>query len=44
MLIGFVSAGLLTLHQAVVILGANIGTTVTSGLLPSSWRVWPCRR
>jgi len=34
MLIGFVSAGLLTLHQAVgVILGANIGTTVTSQLI-----------
>lgn len=34
MLIGFVSAGLLSLHQAVgVILGANIGTTVTSQLI-----------
>ncbi len=34
MLIGFVSAGLLTLQQAVgVILGANIGTTVTSQLI-----------
>jgi len=34
MLIGFVSAGLLTLNQAVgVILGANIGTTVTAQLI-----------
>lgn len=34
MLIGFVSAGLLTLQQAVgVILGANIGTTMTSQLI-----------
>jgi phosphate:Na+ symporter len=34
MLIGFVSAGLLTLQQAIgVILGANIGTTVTSQLI-----------
>jgi phosphate:Na+ symporter len=34
MLIGFVSAGLLSLQQAVgVILGANIGTTVTSQLI-----------
>lgn len=34
MLIGFVSAGLLSLHQAVgVILGANIGTTMTSQLI-----------
>ncbi len=34
MVIGFVSAGLLSLHQAVgVILGANIGTTVTSQLI-----------
>jgi len=34
MLIGFVSAGLLTLQQAVgVILGANVGTTVTSQLI-----------
>lgn len=34
MLIGFVSAGLITLQQAVgVILGANIGTTVTSQLI-----------
>ncbi len=33
-LIGFVSAGLLTLQQAVgVILGANVGTTVTSQLI-----------
>ena len=34
MLIGFVTAGLMTLHQAVgVILGANIGTTVTAQLI-----------
>ncbi len=34
MLIGFVSAGLMTLQQAVgVILGANIGTTVTAQLI-----------
>lgn len=34
MLIGFVSAGLLTLNQAVgIILGANIGTTVTAQLI-----------
>ena len=34
MLIGFVSAGLLTLQQAVgVILGANVGTTVTAQLI-----------
>lgn len=34
MLIGFVSAGLMTLNQAVgVILGANIGTTVTAQLI-----------
>jgi phosphate:Na+ symporter len=34
MLIGFVSAGLISLQQAVgVILGANIGTTVTSQLI-----------
>ena len=34
MLIGFVSAGLITLQQAVgMILGANIGTTVTSQLI-----------
>jgi len=34
MLIGFVSAGLMTLEQAVgVILGANIGTTVTAQLI-----------
>ena len=44
MLIGFVSAGLLTLQQAVpVIFGANIGTTVTAQLL--AFRVedirWP---
>ena len=33
-LIGFVSAGLMTLNQAVgVILGANIGTTVTAQLI-----------
>ena len=34
MLIGFVSAGLMTLQQAVgVILGANVGTTVTAQLI-----------
>lgn len=34
MLIGFVSAGLMTLHQAVgMILGANIGTTLTAQLI-----------
>ena len=34
MLIGFVSAGLMTLQQAVgVILGANIGTTMTAQLI-----------
>lgn len=34
MLIGFVNAGLMNLHQAVgVILGANIGTTVTAQLI-----------
>ncbi len=34
MLISFVSAGMMTLHQAVgVILGANIGTTVTAQML-----------
>jgi len=34
MLIGFVSAGLMTLQQAIgVILGANIGTTVTAQLI-----------
>lgn len=34
MIIGFVTAGLMTLHQAVgVILGANIGTTVTAQLI-----------
>ena len=34
MLIGFVTAGLMTLQQAVgMILGANIGTTVTAQLI-----------
>ena len=34
MLIGFVGAGLMTLQQAVsVVLGANIGTTVTAQLI-----------
>lgn len=34
MLIGFVSAGLMTLHQAVgMILGANVGTTLTAQLI-----------
>jgi phosphate:Na+ symporter len=34
MLIGFVSAGLMTLHQAVgMIIGANIGTTLTAQLI-----------
>ncbi len=34
MLIGFVSAGLMALQQAVgVILGANIGTTVTAQII-----------
>ncbi|NLN06756.1 MAG: Na/Pi cotransporter family protein [Firmicutes bacterium] len=34
MLVGFVSAGLMTLHQAVgTILGANIGTTVTAQIV-----------
>ena len=34
MLIGFVTAGLMTLQQAVgVILGANVGTTVTAQLI-----------
>ena len=34
MVIGFVNAGLMTLHQAVgVIFGANIGTTVTAQLI-----------
>jgi phosphate:Na+ symporter len=34
MLIGFVTAGLMTLQQAVgMILGANVGTTVTAQLI-----------
>ena len=34
MVVGFVNSGLLTLHQSIaVIMGANIGTTVTSWLL-----------
>lgn len=34
MLVGFVNSGLMTLHQSIgVIMGANIGTTVTSWLL-----------
>lgn len=34
MVVGFVNSGLMTLHQAVgVIMGANIGTTVTSWIL-----------
>ena len=34
MLIGFVNSGLMTLHQSIgVIMGANIGTTITSWLL-----------
>lgn len=37
MVVGFVNAGLLTLQQAVsVIMGANIGTTITSWLVSSS--------
>lgn len=34
MVVGFVNSGIMTLHQAVgVIMGANIGTTMTSWLL-----------
>ena len=34
MVVGFVSAGLMTLNQAVwVIMGANIGTTITGQLI-----------
>lgn len=34
MVVGFVNAGIMTLHQAVgIIMGANIGTTVTSWIL-----------
>ncbi len=34
MVVGFVNSGIMTLHQAVgVIMGANIGTTVTSWVL-----------
>ena len=34
MLVGFVNSGIMTLHQAIyTIMGANIGTTVTSWLL-----------
>ncbi|MGN0595614.1 MAG: Na/Pi cotransporter family protein [Hominimerdicola sp.] len=37
MLIGFVNAGIMKLHQAIgVIMGANIGTTITSWLLSLS--------
>ena len=34
MVVGFVSAGVMTLHQAIyIIMGANVGTTVTAWLL-----------
>ena len=34
MVVGFVNSGIMTLHQAVgIIMGANIGTTVTSWIL-----------
>lgn len=37
MVVGFVNAGIMTLHQAVgIIMGANIGTTVTSWILSLS--------
>ena len=36
MVVGFVNSGVMTLKQAInVIMGANVGTTVTAWLLPS---------
>lgn len=47
MVVGFVSAGLLTLSQAIgVIMGANIGTTMTAWIISLDSRptfpYWPC--
>ena len=40
--VGLVSAGLLTLRQAIgIIMGANIGTTVTSWILSLNWELMP---
>ena len=41
MVIGFVNAGLMSLLQATgVIMGANIGTTVTGQLIAFKLRMW----
>ena len=42
MVVGFVNSGMMTLRQAVwIIMGANIGTTITGQLLPWMWGLSP---
>lgn len=41
MVVGFVNSGMMTLKQAVwIIMGANIGTTITGQLIASTWELW----
>ncbi len=44
MVVGFVNSGMMTLKQAVwIIMGANIGTTITGSSSPWTWAPWlPC--